>query len=110
MIILEKYSELGKCPFVKAEYDILWEADYEDSLMASMGGNAYVFETAEDMVSEIAREYFGNFEKPDWFEQCVELGEYLFIININNNAGGPTAFIPMTLAMTNDKLKEFMLK
>lgn len=64
--------------------DIVFDEEHDGEFMYIFGGDWFLVETKEDLENVIE----GPYDIIEW------KGDYLMVVTINNNSGGPCYFIP----------------
>ncbi len=89
MKVFKNVKELAAAPkeMIDEHDQIVFEDDLNGEFMMIFGGNWHLVETKEDLekVTE------GPYDIVEW------KGDYLMVVVINNNSGGPCFFIPRNI-------------
>ncbi len=89
MKVFNNVSELANAPkeMLEEHNSIVFEDDLNGDFMNIFGGYWYLLEDAEEL-SKIPE---GPYDIVEW------KGDYLMVVVINNNSGGPCYFIPRAI-------------
>jgi len=102
MLTFTNYRDLSDAyPVISANLQkILFEGDYDEPFMWSLGGDVHVIETKEEYRELLAKSAMFDVAEPmddDWF----------LIVDITNNGGGPSYYVPMAIIDNEDRPQSF---
>lgn len=89
MKVFKNLKELTSAPqpIIDEHNSIVFDQDLHGEFMMIFGGHWFLIETKDDLEDIIE----GPYDIVEW------KGDYLMVVTINNNSGGPAYFIPRNI-------------